>query len=52
MKKPVTFTLEESTIERLREVSSETMIPQARLVEAAILEYLEKMTPIQKHPVT
>lgn len=43
MKKPVTFTIEESTIEILRETSKETMIPQARIVEQAILEYIKKM---------
>ena len=43
MKKPVTFTLEESTIELLRETSRQTMIPQARIVERAILEYIEKI---------
>ena len=43
MKKPVTFTLEESTIELLRETSKQTMIPQARIVEQAILEYIEKI---------
>lgn len=43
MKKPVTFTIEESTIELLREVSKDSMIPQARIVEQAILEYIERM---------
>lgn len=43
MKKPVTFTLEESTIQLLRDTSDKTMIPQARIVERAILEYIKKM---------
>lgn len=42
MKKRVTFTLEETTIELLKKESKKTMIPQARLVEKAILEYLKK----------
>lgn len=41
MKKRVTFTLEEEIIERLKQVSEETMIPQAKLVEKAILQVLE-----------
>lgn len=41
MKKRVTFTLDEETIEKLREVSKETMIPQARLVEQAILNVIK-----------
>lgn len=45
MKKRATYTLEEETIELLKKASEETMIPQARLVEQAILEYLEKMKP-------
>jgi hypothetical protein len=43
MKKRVTFTLEESTINELKEYSESSMIPQARLVEQAIIEYLEKL---------
>lgn len=43
MKKRVTFTLDEKTINKLREVSKETMIPQARIVEQAIIEFLKKM---------
>lgn len=42
-KKRVTFTLDESTIELLKTVSDETMIPQARIVEKAILTELKKM---------
>lgn len=42
MKKRVTFTLDETTIELLKKESEKTMIPQARLVEQAILEYLIK----------
>lgn len=43
MKKRVTFTLESELIEKLKKKSDETMIPQARIVEQAIKEYLEKM---------
>lgn len=43
MKKRITFTLEESLINELKKKSEETMIPQARIVEQAIKEYLEKM---------
>lgn len=43
MKKRVTFTLDESIIKQLKEASDKTMIPQARIVEQAIKEYLEKM---------
>lgn len=43
MKKRVTFTFDEELIERLKEVSEQTMIPQSRLVEQAIKEVLTKM---------
>lgn len=43
MKKRATFTLESELIEQLKMKSDETMIPQARIVEQAIKEYLEKM---------
>lgn len=42
VKKRITFTLDESTIEKLRETSEKTMIPQARLVERAIKEVIKK----------
>lgn len=42
MKKRVTFTLEEDLVIRLKQVSNDTMIPQAKLVEKAILETLER----------
>ncbi len=42
MKKRVTFTMDEETIEGLKKVSDETMIPQARLVEQAVKEIIEK----------
>lgn len=48
MKKRVTFTLEETTIDKLKEYSDATMVPQARIVEQAILEYLEKMKSTEK----
>lgn len=43
MRKRVTFTLDEEVIERLKEASETTMIPQARIVEEAIKEYIEKL---------
>ncbi|MCM3030375.1 MULTISPECIES: ribbon-helix-helix domain-containing protein [unclassified Niallia] len=42
MKKRITFTLDEELIEQLKKISEETMIPQARLVEQAIKEVIEK----------
>ena len=39
--KRITFTLEESTIDKLREVSKESMIPQARIIEDMIEKYLD-----------
>lgn len=42
-KKRVTFTLDEKTIDLLKSTSEETMIPQARIVEQAIIEYINKM---------
>ena len=41
-KKRVTYTLDEELIERLREYSDKTMIPQAKLVNEALIEYLNK----------
>ena len=48
MKKRITFTLEESTIKLLRDTSDKTMIPQARIVEQAILDYIKKMKSTEK----
>lgn len=42
MKKKVTFTVEESIVERLKLVSEQTMISQSKLVEKAIEEILKK----------
>lgn len=42
VKKRITFTLDEETIENLKSVSEKTMIPQARLVEQAIKEIINK----------
>lgn len=47
-KKRVTYTLDEELIERLRDVSEKTMIPQAKIVNEAIIEYLDKMEPTEK----
>lgn len=42
MRKRVTFTLDESIIEKLKETSGKTMIPQSRLVESALKEVILK----------
>jgi predicted DNA-binding protein len=41
-KKRVTYTLDEELIKRLREYSDKTMIPQAKIVNEALIEYLNK----------
>jgi len=43
MKKRITFTLDEQLIKQLKDKSETSLIPQARIVEQAIKEYLEKM---------
>jgi len=43
MKKRATYTFDEELIERLKATSEKTMIPQSRIVEQAIKEYLLKM---------
>jgi len=42
MKKRITFALSEEVIKLLKEHSANTMIPQSRIVEQAILEYIKK----------
>lgn len=42
-KKRVTFTLDDELLKQLKSISSATSIPQARIVERAILEYITKM---------
>lgn len=41
MKKRATFTLDESTINRLKKLSKVSEVPQARIVERAILIEIE-----------
>ena len=41
MKKRITFTIEEELLTQLKEISEQTMIPQARLVEQAIKEIIK-----------
>jgi len=48
MKKRITFTLDEKTINKLRETSNKTLIPQARIVERAILDSLKKINSTHK----
>lgn len=43
MKKRITFTLDEKIIKELKETSERTMIPQARIVEQAIIDFLKKL---------
>ena len=43
-KKRMTFTLDEELLAKLKETSEETMIPQAKIVQKAIKEYLKKMS--------
>ena len=47
-KKRVTYTLDEELVKRLRNYSDKSMIPQAKLVNEAITEYLDKMEPTEK----
>ncbi|MEK4640318.1 ribbon-helix-helix domain-containing protein [Bacillus sp. BSL6] len=42
MRKRITFSLPEEMIEQLKRISEQTMIPQARLVEQAINQVIEK----------
>ena len=44
MKKRVTFSLEPQLIERLKEFSEKTMIPQSKLVERAIKEKINELS--------
>lgn len=43
MKKRVTFTFDIELIEKLKAISEKTMIPQSRIVEKAINDYIEKL---------
>lgn len=42
MKKRITFTFDESTIQKLKTMSEETRIPQARLVEDLIIKMIKE----------
>lgn len=48
MKKRVTYTLDDKLIERLKEYSDRTMIPQAKVVNEAIIQYLDKVESTKK----
>lgn len=48
MKKRITFTLDEETIEQLRSTSERTMIAQAKLVDLAIRELVDRMSKAAK----
>ena len=48
MKKRVTFTFDVELIDKLKAMSEKTMIPQSRLAEQAIKEYLEEMERADK----
>lgn len=43
-KKRMTFTLDEELLVELKNISNKSMIPQAKIVQAAIKEYLKKMS--------
>lgn len=45
MKKRITFTIDKETIDDLKKLSEKTMIPQARIVDKAIKEYIERNKP-------
>lgn len=42
-KKRMTFTLDEELLDKLKETSEETMIPQAKIVQKAIEKQLKEM---------
>lgn len=42
MKKRITFTIEEELIDKLKNLSEKTMIPQAKFIDMAIKDLLEK----------
>lgn len=43
-KKRMTFTLDEELLVELKNISNKSMIPQAKIVQTAIKEYLKKMS--------
>lgn len=47
-KKRVTYTLDDTLIDRLKEYSDKTMIPQAKVVNEAIIQYLNKNESTKK----
>jgi len=44
MKKRLTFTLDQETIELLKKTSEQTLIPQSRIVEEAIKEKCKSLS--------
>lgn len=48
MKKRITFSIDEDIINRLRDISEQTMIPQSRILETALKEKLEQMESTMK----
>lgn len=48
MKKRVTYTLDNKLIERLKEYSDKSMIPQAKIVNEALIQYLDKAESTKK----
>lgn len=48
MKIRVTYTLDEELVERLRNYSDKSMIPQSKIVNEAITEYLDKVESTEK----
>jgi predicted transcriptional regulator len=48
MKKRVTFTFDIELIEKLKEISDKTMIPQSRIAETAIKNYIKNLEKADK----
>lgn len=44
----MTWTLEEGVLDRLKKLSEDTMIPQARLMEKAITDFMNSYEEIEK----
>ena len=43
MKKKITFTFDEELINKLKDLSEKTMIPQSRIAESAIKEKIKEL---------
>ena len=45
---PISFRMESGLLSDLDEYSKQTMIPKTRIMEQALREYLERMTPTKE----